>query len=57
MAIFVNEIARPTAGHADWEWGSMKHGAGVSTGQVSHGLIVKSVGLRIALGEKLSCLA
>jgi hypothetical protein len=35
----------------------MEHGAGVSTGQVSHGLIVKSVGFRVALDEALPCLA
>lgn len=57
MTVFVNEIARPAAGHANWKWGSMEHGAGVSTGQVSHSLMVKSVGFRITLDETLSCLA
>jgi hypothetical protein len=35
----------------------MEHGAGVSTRQVSHGLMVKSVGFRIAFDVALSCLA
>jgi hypothetical protein len=57
MAVFIDEVARPTASHVDWEWGSMEHGAGVSTRQVSHGLMVKSVGFRIPFDVALSCLA
>jgi hypothetical protein len=57
MAVFVDEVTRPAAGHTDWEWGSMEHGAGVSTRQVSHGFMVKSVGFRVAFDVAMSCLA
>jgi hypothetical protein len=57
MAVFVDKVTRTTAGHTDWEWGSMEYGAGVSTRQVSHGLMVKSVGFRVTFDVALSCLA
>jgi hypothetical protein len=57
MAVFVDEVTRAAAGHADWEGSSMEHRAGISTGQVSHSFIVNCFGVRVAVDEALSCLA
>jgi len=57
MAVFVDEVTRVAAGHADREGSSMQHRAGVSSRQASHSLIVESFGVGVALNEALSCLA
>jgi hypothetical protein len=57
MSVIIDEVARLTTSHTDWEWGSMQHRTGVSTGQAFDSFIMEYLGLWIPLDVSLSGLA